>query len=125
MKPTMRPKRPIALAKISITSIFTKSEPFCASASTAALPMSPTERAHASSVKPIVTPAQKRAKPLRYESGSMSFRLDTMMTAEIIPYIATASQNSILMRFLVRTRGTLMAAPTRLEPVSIMPLGDR
>ena len=41
--------------------------------------------------------------------------------AKITPYIAVASQNITLTRFLDRILGAFTAAPTKLDPVSQIP----
>lgn len=55
----MRPNKPMALAKISIIKILTKSEPFAASVKAAPEPIIPTQTPQNRFTKPTVTPAPK------------------------------------------------------------------
>ena len=63
MIPTITPKSPRAVAKISITRIFTKSLLFWASASAHPLPQMPTQTPHTRFVKPVAIPEPITAKP--------------------------------------------------------------
>jgi len=69
MMPTMTPKSPSALPKISIMRILTKSVPFCASAN-----------AHPEPVMPTHTPQKRllRTTPIRQDTtGYVRIRQDT------------------------------------------------
>lgn len=59
--PTMRPKRPMALPKISMIKIFTKSEGLAASARAAPEPTIPTAMPQNRLTRPTVRPAPKMA----------------------------------------------------------------
>ena len=61
--PTITPKIPRALPKISTINTFTKSVEFCASANAHELPAIPTHTPLAMFVKPTPNPAVKRAYP--------------------------------------------------------------
>lgn len=61
--PIIIPKSPIALAKISIIKIFTKSEGFAASAKAAADPTTPMARPQTKLLNPTVKPPPKSIKP--------------------------------------------------------------
>ena len=63
----MRPKRPMAEAKISTTRIFTKRELSWASASAALLPLMPTATPQNKLDAPTVRPAQNKLKPAHRE----------------------------------------------------------
>lgn len=121
MIPTMTPKSPSALPKISITNIFTKSDEFCASDRAQLLPMMPTQTPQNKFAKPTMIPEAKIAYPARMESDEVVSSTDSSfvcrMIATMTPYIATASQNMTLIRFFDVIRGALIAAPIKLLPV--------
>lgn len=54
--PAIKPNNPIALPKISIIKILTKSEEFAASAIAAPDPTTPTQRPHTRFIMPTVSP---------------------------------------------------------------------
>jgi hypothetical protein len=58
--PTITPKRPRALPKISITKIFTNREEFCASDNAQLLPMIPTHSPQTRFANPTMMPEEKR-----------------------------------------------------------------
>lgn len=123
MMPTITPKSPRALPKISMTKILTNRDEFCASDKAQLLPIIPTQIPQKRLAKPTIMPEAKMAYPALRDSGAYTIDDGTLSSfvcrimATITPYIATASQNITLIRFLEVILGALIAAPIKLLPV--------